>query len=274
MTRKTAVRTGDPRAIRITRKVARALAKQGAKAVVLVGSYVRGDPHRESDIDLIVIGRGPYYRLERNAEYLLSISWRTVTQLRQVMSTPADAVGTVLGWRRAVILHDPTGVAKTLRLKASRWTWERVSRKCNPWVTEQITGYAEDVQKLIGGMRQKRPLVAAAYRCVLGTRLTEIMAVHHRLLYDGDHELFEKVGAVMGERWRRVQAVALGIEGATFEQSCQAAMELYAIAASEIPHLLDDRQYAVVAHACEAAGYRLPPASEAPPGTDRLSNWD
>lgn len=65
MARKTAVHPGDARAIRLARRVARQLARQGAKAVVLVGSFVRGDSHRESDVDLIVIGRGSYYRLER-----------------------------------------------------------------------------------------------------------------------------------------------------------------------------------------------------------------
>lgn len=219
---------------------------------------MRGDFYKESDVDLIVLGRGPEYRLERHGGHLFSISWRTLSQLRGVFDDPAEAAGAILGWRGAVILLDPKRIARSWRTEAQRWTWDRVVRKCDRWVAEQITGYAEDVQKLWGAMRQRRNTVAAAYRGILATRLSEIMAVHRRILYDGDYELFAKVSKAMGPSWRRAQTTAFGTRPGTFRQSCQAAMKLYAIAAAEVRDLLDDRQYAVVAHACQVAGHPLP----------------
>lgn len=247
----------DPKLRKAAQEVARGLADKRAQAVLLVGSFQRGDAHVESDVDLIVIGRGPGYRLERHAQYLFSISWRTLMQMRRVLDTPAEAAGAVLGWRQALVLHDPHGVGRSMRAEAKAWTWARVQKKCDSWVAEQITGYAEDIQKLLGSLQLKRPLVAAAYRCVLAFYLNEIMAVHHRILYDGDHDLFEKVGEAMGARWRVLQATASGVTSGTLEQSAHAAMEMYSLAASRVRHLLDERQSAIAAHACEVAGFPL-----------------
>lgn len=52
---------------------------------------------------------------------------------------------------------------------------------------------------------------AGAAICWIGAfRPPEIMAVHRRILFDGDHELFERGGAVMGLRWREVHQIASG----------------------------------------------------------------
>lgn len=247
----------DPKLGQVAKGVASRLAKEGALAVLLVGSFLRGDAHKESDVDLIVIGGGPSYRLERQAQYLFSISWRTQEQFRSVLDDPAEAVGAVLGWRRALILLDSNAVGRSLQEQAIDWNWSRVEGKCDAWVSEKVTGYAEDVQKLLGGLWLGRPLVAAAYRWILAFHLTEVMAVHHRILYEGDHDLFERVGATMRHRWQSIQQIASGVSDATFEQSCLAAMEMYSIAGSEVRHLLDERQTAVVAHACQVAGFPL-----------------
>ena len=48
----------DSRVVDVARKVACGLTAQGARAIVLIGSFQRGDPHPEFDVDLIVIGPG------------------------------------------------------------------------------------------------------------------------------------------------------------------------------------------------------------------------
>lgn len=246
----------DARVVRVAKKLARTLAEAGAEAVVLVGSFLRGDAHRESDIDLIVLGRGPEYWLERHDRFLVSNSWRTPAQIRQAFREPSE-LSAVPGWQKALIMHDPKGIAARLQREARSWAWERISKRCDEWVAEQVTGYAEDVQKLVGSLERGQKRIAAAYRSVLATRLTSILAVHHRILYDGDNELFTKVAARLGEHWHRVQGVALQEGGESFQESWTAALELYTLAANEVRHLLDERQYAVVAHACDVAGHPL-----------------
>src|SRR5512136_787600 len=87
------------------------LVKHGAEAVVLFGSRVRGDAYRESDIDIHAIGRGPYYRLERNQGFLVSISWMPPAQHHEAFKNPSEAGGMIPAWRNAAIIYDPQRIA-------------------------------------------------------------------------------------------------------------------------------------------------------------------
>ncbi len=42
-----------------------------------------------------------------------------------------------------------------------------------------------------------------------------------------------------------------------FMDTCDAALQLFALAAHDVRRVLDERQYRVVAHACEIAGHPL-----------------
>ncbi|HEV2280902.1 MAG TPA: nucleotidyltransferase domain-containing protein [bacterium] len=254
-----------PDVMRAAREVAGRLAKERAEAVVLVGSRVRGDAHDHSDLDLIALGRGPLRRLEIHEPFVVSVQWRTAAQVRDGFSNLAD-LSAILGWRRAVIVHDPKKLAAGVRREALAWTWDAPGARADAWVAEQITDYAEEVFRLVGSLRAGRYSAAAVQRSVLALRLPRVLAVHRRTLYDGDSQLYEAIVAGMGEPWRRAHRRALGVQAETLEQTCGAALELYALAAEETKQLLDERQFAVVRGACAAAGFpigRRPAAREA-----------
>jgi predicted nucleotidyltransferase len=243
-----------PEVLRAAREVADRLAAQRADAVVLTGSRVRGDAHEHSDLDLIALGRGPLRRLEIHEPFVVSVQWRTPAQVREDLAS-LDDLSAVPGWRRAVLLHDPKKQAAALKREALAWTWDAVGSRANAWVAEQITDYAEEVLRLVGCLRAARYSAAAAQRSVLALRLPKVLAVHRRTLYDGDSQLYEAICAGMGEPWRRAHRRALGVQADTLEQTCGAALELYALAAEETKHLLDERQFAVVRGASTAAGF-------------------
>lgn len=254
-----------PDVVRAARDVAERLAQERAEAVALVGSRVRGDAHDHSDLDLIALGRGPVRRLEIHEPFVVSVQWRTAAQVRDGFSDLAD-LSTIPGWRRAVIVHDPKRQAAGLKREALAWAWDALGARPDAWVAEQITGYAEEVFKLVGSLRAGRYSAAAVQRAVLALRLPRVLAVHRRTLYDGDSQLYEAIVAGMGEPWRRAHRRALGVQAETLEQTCGAALELYALAAEETKQLLDEREFAVVRGACAAAGFpigRRPAAREA-----------
>lgn len=248
--------TVAPDVLRAAREVADGLAGQRAEAVVLVGSRVRGDAHGHSDLDLIALGRGPVRRLEVHEPFVVAVQWRTAAQVRGGFADLED-LGTVPGWRRALVLYDPKRQAASLKREALAWTWKALGPRPDAWVAEQITDYAEEVLKLVGSLRAGRYSAAAAQRSVLALRLPRVLAVHRRTLYDGDSQLYEAICAAMGEPWRRAHRRALGVEAETLEQTCGAALELYALAAEETKQLLDERQFAVVRGACTAAGFPI-----------------
>ncbi len=247
----------DRRVLLVSQAVSRRLARQGAEAVVLFGSWVRGDAYEESDIDIHAIGKGPHCRLEQYQGFLVSVSWMTVKQYRQAFKDPSKAGGIIPAWRNAAILYDPQGIAHDLKKEAKSWRWQSLSKQADRRVAEEITGWAEEVHRLIGNLQLRRKSATAVQRSVLAIKMAPILAVHHRIFYDTENQLWNLVSKRMGKEWTRLQSIALGEDNQSFEDTCKAALQLYVIAAQEVRHLLNQRQYQVVAHACKIAGYSL-----------------
>jgi hypothetical protein len=247
----------DRKVLMASRAVSRRLARQGAEAVVLFGSRVRGDAYEESDIDIHVIGRRSHYELEQNQGFLISVAWMTPGKHRQAFRDPSQASGIISAWRNAAIIYDPHGIARDLKKEARSWRWQPLSKQADKWVAEELTGWAEEVHRLIGNLQLGRRVAAAVQRSVLAIKMAPILAVHHRILYDTENQLWNLVSARMSTEWAQLQSIALGEGDQGFEDTCKAALQLYAMAAQEVRHLLNQRQLQVVAHACEMAGRSL-----------------
>jgi hypothetical protein len=190
-------------------------------------------------------------------DFLVSIAWMTVKQHRQAFKNPGEAGGIIPAWRNAAIIHDPRGIAQSLKKEAENWRWQPLSKQADRWVAEEITGWAEEVHRLIGNLQLGRKSAAAVVRSVLAIKMAPILAVHHRILYDTENQLWNLVSTRMGTEWTQLQSIALGEGDQSFEDTCKAVLQLYAAAAQEVRHLLNRRQYQVVAHACEIAGRSL-----------------
>jgi hypothetical protein len=253
----------DRRVLRVARTVARELMHDGAIAVVLTGSHVRDDAHTESDIDLIaLLRRAPQsdalpVPIQRRGAFLVSSAWATRASVRAAFRDPG-LVGTfVPGWREALLLEDPDGVAARLQRDALAWRWETIGSSCDPWVADRIAAWAEEVHKLAAALERGDATLAATQRSLLALHLAGVMAVHHRLLFGTENVLWDMVADAMGDEWRRTQRAALGMADESLEASCRAALRLYALAANSARDVLDRRQRAVVTHACELAGWSL-----------------
>jgi hypothetical protein len=238
---------------RLAEQLVAELVDKGALSVVLMGSHARGDASDASDLDLVVVGEGPDYRLDVRKGMLVSQSWASEEEHRAQLMSPRQAGSSVPGWREAVVLHDPGGAASRLQQEALDWTWERLDDRCDDWVAEQLAGFAEEVEKLAAGLDRGRASTAAVQRDLLALRLAPILAVHNRVLYGSENALWALVGERMGEEWQRAQAAAFGIGGEGFEATCAAALRLYRLATDCAASLLDDGQRAVVQHAVTRA---------------------
>jgi hypothetical protein len=84
---------------------------------------------------------------------------------------------------------------------------------------------------------------------VLALRLARILAIHRRVLYGSENHLWDEVSREMGAAWGDAQAAALAIRGETLDVSSKAALRLFQLVVDETRPLLNERQYAVVAHA-------------------------
>ena len=213
---------------------------------MLSGSVARRTDHALSDVDVYALGEGPEYRLERHGGRLVSISWRTSEAVRSSFCEPAKCAAAVGGWRDAVVLHDPDGLAAALKREAEAWTWEGLATECNAYVAEAITGLAEEWQKLRAALARGDEWDAPVQRSVLGLHVPMVMAVHLRLMPVTEAATWPMVAERMGTGWGSAMALALG-GGQDWVASGEAALWLFERAARELDGLLDTRQRAVVA---------------------------
>jgi hypothetical protein len=176
----------------------------------------------------------------------VSLAWETRASTVASFRNPELAPTFVPGWRDAIVLADPEGIAARLKRVAERWSWEDIGAECDRHVAASITGLAEEVHKLAGMLDAGNTHAAAAQRSILAVWLAGIMAVRHRILFGTDNVLWDLVGEKMGPRWQRAQAPALSENGESLETSCRAALELYALAAADARPLLSHDQRQVV----------------------------
>jgi hypothetical protein len=232
----------------LCRRIADELTATGARAVVLVGSHARGAATPESDVDLVAIGSGPGYQLSVREGRLISLSWHTEEQQREQFRSPRSAVTEIPGWRSAVIIKDSDGIAAALQREAVTWTWDQVAVAAREWVAAELTGYAEEVHKLVAALRCGRPRLAAVQRGVLVLHLPLVLAVHFEILYESENEVWDAVADRAGEHWRSRQDRALSLSRPPPADSGRAALELYEQAVSIAGQLFSDEQRSVVAH--------------------------
>ncbi len=230
------------------------LAAEGADAVVMVGSYARGNASPYSDLDLVVLGECLEH-YERRDGVLVVVHRANAADIRQSF-TNGMATGSIIpGWREAKILYDQHEIAAQLQREAHAWTWDAVdAAACDRYVAQELAGLAEEVQKLAGSIQRGAPLTAAVQRNVLVLRMAGIMAVHRRVLYGSENRLWDLMAAELGDPWATLQAQAMGLGGEPFAQTCRAALDLYAQTAYAARAVLDDQQYLIVDQACRWAG--------------------
>jgi hypothetical protein len=170
---------------------------------------------------------------------------------------PRSSTASHFGRRARRAAQSPAGgrrssvtIRTTLQQEALEWTWDTIgATEIDRWVAEELTGYAEEVHKLVIALDHHRMLAAAVQRSILALRLGIIMGVHHRLLYESENVLWGLVNQIMGSDWAQAQSAALGLDGESLRTSCLAALDLFVIAAGTVRGHLDARQLAVVQHA-------------------------
>ncbi len=241
-------------ALALAGEIADTLVLDGAAAVVLMGSFARGDAGPFSDLDLLAIGEGPSYLLEQHEGQLIAISWSNLDEINATFAKPERAGYLVQGWRDARILRDPEGIAARIQQHAQAWGWSHlVECAADRSVAEEICGLAEEVHKLVGLLASGNLSGAAVQRSILSYRIGTILAVHLRLLYATENELWNLVGERLDGEWESVQARALGLGDEDFRTTCSGALQLYRLAVALVHPLFDERQKKVVDHAVAIA---------------------
>ncbi len=243
---------------RQAREIARAAAREyrgrGATAVVLGGSWARGDAHRASDVDLWVFGLPAGKDVLWRPPFMVVADRRRAPEELRRLRDPPEIGGSVPGWRISVPLYDPRGVARRLKRTARAFRWERVARRCDRWVARQMVGWAEEVVKLVRALASGDRVTAAVQRNLLADSLAFVIAIHRRTFWDSENRSWERIGRSVGGRWRAAQRRALGLAPAGFDASCDGALDLYRATALEVRSTFRPEERAIVDFALRVAG--------------------
>jgi hypothetical protein len=243
--------------LRFARGLAHEVDPKGRSAVVLAGSWARGDAREASDIDLWVIGRRKGDLIFERGGRQVSVRFGTVSGDRREMRTPTRLGGTVPGWRTAKVLHDPNGAAAKLQAEARNFRWSSVRSACNAYVSEQLVGWAQHVAKLLRAMETGERETASVQRGLLANRMALLWSLGLEYLWGTENGLWERVGERAGPAFRSAQRAALGIAGEGWRESCEGALRLYALTARANLELLQGERRRIVEDVCRRAGYPI-----------------
>jgi hypothetical protein len=255
-------RKAHRRVLRLAARLAGELDPKGRSAIVLAGSWARGDAHEWSDLDLWVVGRRRPNRILLREGYLVCVRYSSPTSERREMRNPARWDGAVPGWRGARILQDPNGVAARLKQEAREFRWTSVRGARDRYIANQLAAWAEEVGKLLRALETGERETAAVQRNLLANYMAFLRALPLERLWDTENGLWERVGRWAGPEFRAAQRAALGTDGGSWRQSCEGALRLYALTAQANERALRGENRRIVAEACRRAGYprAVPPS--------------
>ena len=259
---------GAHRAVRrLARRLVGVVDPHGTAAVLLAGSWARGDAHEASDIDLWVIGRRTRrsHRILEREGRMVCVSYLTPAAARREMRNPARLDGAVPGWRVARILRDPDGVAAQLKAEARRFRWSSIRRERDRYLAEQLVGWAEEVSKLLRAMERGERETASVQRNLLADHMAFLRLLPLERLWDTENGLWERAAEWAGPRFASAQRSALGTRTSGWRASCEGALRLYSLTASANLGVLRGEKRRIVADACRRAGY---PIDDRGPGRD------
>ena len=243
--------------IRLARRLVDELDPRGTAAVVLAGSWVRGDAHEASDLDLWVVGRRGRDRILERDGRMVCVKFSRVADERREMRNPGRVDGAILGWRNAKILRDPTGVAARLRAEARRFRWSRLHPARERYVADQLAGWAEEVAKLLRALATGERDTAAVQRNLLANRMAFLRLIGRERLWETENGLWELAARTESRAFRSAQRAALGSDRADWRRSCEAALRLYALTAQASLPMLRGENRRIIVTACRRAGYPI-----------------
>ncbi|MFO7679368.1 MAG: nucleotidyltransferase domain-containing protein [Chloroflexota bacterium] len=192
-------------------------------AIVLMGSYARGDAGPFSDVDLVRFTVAEITDLPGNGSHLIAdrlvvVSDVTPAEVEKGFTQPEMAVRMIQGWRNGRSLIDKHNTFSALQQRAHAFQWDdTMQAKANAWASAQMVGWIEEVHKGLEGLRRHDPgrLINAQFGCSWG--LARVICVQRGVLLSGDNALVAEVTAVLGEdsTWSGLCRQAFGLDGAT-----------------------------------------------------------
>lgn len=241
-------------------EIAQQFAVSGVRAILLLGSYARGDAGPYSDVDLLRLIDDGVGEPEGSGSHLIdgrlvNVSNADPAQVEAWFTKPNQAVNVVASLRDARALIDPDNRFTELLERANSFTWtDEMQAKANAYASQEMVGWIEEVHKGLEGLRRLEwaledaelaqevtgRLLHARFGCTFG--LCHVVQVQRGIAINSDNAFYADVAEAVGRdsTWSRLRSIAFGVGHGgrvpTLREQVEAGLLLYA----ETAKLLDD----------------------------------
>lgn len=224
----------------------------GAEAVLLLGSYARGDAGPYSDVDLLRL-TGASIAGQRSVIWqkkLVNVTDADPATIDAWFSEPEQAVEVVAGLREARVLRDREGTAARLVARAEAFVWTpELQEKANRWASTQLAGWAEEAHKGLAGLRTSDTGRLLNAQFGLSWGLAKTVRVQRGLLSNSDNAFFADLQiAFAGTRLLRSLHAVYGLTGLALPEQVRAGLELYVLTADLLKPALHDSDRPIIEH--------------------------
>ena len=226
------------------------------QAVLLLGSYARGDAGPYSDIDILrlVTAQADDAGGRLWQGKLVNVSDADPETIEAWFSEPEQAVEVVSGLRSAQVLRDRDGAAEALVARAEAFIWTpALQKKADHWASAQLASWAEEAHKALAGLRtgDVGRLLNAQFGLSWG--LAKTMRVQRGLLAESDNSFLTDLqtalqGTPDGARWLRLLHEVYGLTGLALYDQVRAGLELYALTAELLGAAVEPHDRPVIEH--------------------------
>jgi hypothetical protein len=191
------------------------------RALVLMGSYARGDAGPFSDLDFVRFTTAPCDRpasLPGTGSHLVDGRLAVVSdvdpeEVETYFVRPELAVSRIPGLRQGQALRDRDGFFASLQRRANAFVWDdAMQARANAFASEKMVGWIEEVHKGLTGLQRGDTgrLLDAEFGLSWG--LNHLVAVQRGVLHVGG-DWFAQIERAVGPEteWVRLRRQAFGV---------------------------------------------------------------
>lgn len=220
-------------------KLVEELDSDDVTAIILHGSYARGDAAPYSDVDLVRLLRdaancSPQKQYFYRDEYLVSVGTRTITQYRERLTIPEQAIFAIQGIREARILVDKEGAFSAFQQEAKAFSWELLQQAANDYASSTLMLHTEYVLKIMRALLLSDEVALLEMALDLVSALIDAIAVQRGVFVVSGNTYFHQVYEAVGRdsNWTRYHMRAAGVDSevmpiTSIEERGIAALHLY-----------------------------------------------